>query len=244
VKIYGLIGYPLTHSFSQKYFSDKFLREGIANSEYRNFPIAEISGLPQLLADNPDLVGLNVTIPYKEQVLQFLKELDVTVDQIRACNCISMQAGAMKGYNTDVTGFRLSLEPLLTSSHTHALVLGRGGAAKAVNYVLDSLGIERTTVVREWRNQGELVFSELDRNILSKHKLIINTTPLGTFPNVSEFPPIPYQFIDGSHLLFDLIYNPEKTAFLMQGEQRGARIKNGYEMLVLQAEAAWKIWNE
>lgn len=240
---YGLIGYPLSHSFSKKYFTEKFERDSITGRVYELFPIEKITDLPLLLKEETDLQGLNVTIPYKEQVIPFLNEQSDVVKEIQACNCIAIQDGKLIGYNTDVLGFEKTLERKLLSSHQRALVLGTGGAAKAVNYVLKKKGIEYTEVSRN-ASGITITYDEIDQEILATHTLIINTTPLGMYPNVEEAPNIPYDLLTPQHYLYDLVYNPAKTKFLLEGERRGALIENGADMLVIQAEASWDIWNQ
>lgn len=242
MKVYGLIGYPLSHSFSKGFFAEKFAREGIRECIYESFPIPSINELPALLAQYPDLQGLNVTIPYKEAVMSYLDELSPAAAQIRAVNCIRFKDGRKIGYNTDAIGFRRSLEPLLQSHHNRALILGTGGAAKAVQYVLESLSIPYKLVSRQV-SADTIAYEQLDASIMASHTLIVNTTPLGMYPNVSAAPVLPYEHLTDRHLLYDLIYNPAVTAFLQQGADRGATIKNGHEMLILQAEASWEIWN-
>jgi shikimate dehydrogenase len=242
MRLFGLIGYPLSHSFSKKYFTEKFEREGLADCRYELFPIASIDELPQLLRSQPDLCGLNVTIPYKEQVLSFLHERTGQVKQIRACNCISVSNGKLKGHNTDITGFERSLEGLLKPHHTRALILGTGGAAKAVEFVLDKRGIAYKYVSRK-PSSKTFSYEQLTPAIIREYTLIINSTPLGMYPHITEAPPIPYESLTPSHYLFDLIYNPEKTLFLKKGEDKGAAIKNGSEMLIIQADESWLIWN-
>ncbi|MBS1774514.1 MAG: shikimate dehydrogenase [Bacteroidetes bacterium] len=239
MKEFGLIGYPLTHSFSPAYFQHKFDVEGIA-AIYKAFAIKQIDEYRELLLSHPDLSGLNVTIPYKQAVMPLLDELDNAAAAIGAVNCISINEGSAKGYNTDYIGFKQSLTPLLQPHHTHALVLGSGGASKAVVYALQQLGIEYKIVSRA---NGDISYSDLSRDIISNHHLIINTTPLGMHPDIEQHPLIPYEHLTPQHLLYDLIYNPEETLFLRKAKERGAQIKNGYEMLVLQAEESWKIWN-
>ena len=242
---YGLIGYPLSHSFSEHYFANKFLLEGITDSVYQNFPIQDISDLEKLLLETPDLKGLNVTIPYKEKVLPFLTSSNEIVHSIGACNCIRIENHTLSGYNTDVIGFEKSLLPHLKPHHSKGLLLGEGGAAKAVAYVFEKLGIEFMNVVRKGTSgDRKILYSELDDSVIASHTIIVNSTPLGTYPNVLECPPINYEALGSKHYLYDLVYNPEKTLFLQKGEERGATIKNGYEMLVLQAEESWRIWNE
>jgi len=240
---YGLIGYPLSHSFSQRYFTEKFEREKISGCSYQAYPLRQIRELPGLLQD-PLLCGLNVTIPYKEQVIPFLHVQDPVVLEVGACNCIAIRDGRLTGYNTDVVGFRQSLEGKLQAHHTRALVLGTGGAAKAVEYTLRKLGIAYQVVSRQDRPGGSIRYEQVDAAMLRACTLVINTTPLGMYPHVETFPPLPYEAIGPKHYLFDLVYNPEKTAFLERGAARGAAIENGYEMLILQAEESWRIWNE
>lgn len=238
---FGLIGYPLGHSFSKKYFSEKFIKEGIENTGYENYPITSISDFPNLLQDH-SLNGLNVTIPYKEQVISFLDELSPVVKAIGACNCIKIVDGKKVGYNTDVVGFKSSFQPLLQAHHQKALVLGTGGAAKAVQYVLNELNIPFKMVSRSSQKDG-YAYEELTESIIQEYSIIINTTPLGTFPNVDEAPALPYAAINEQHYLYDLVYNPALTKFLSYGKAAGATIKNGSDMLVLQAEESWRIWN-
>jgi shikimate dehydrogenase len=242
MKWYGLLGKTLKHSFSKAYFTDKFNALGITDCKYENFELASIDELPELLRDNPSIKGLNVTIPYKEEVLPFLDEKNDIVKEVNACNCIKISDGKLSGYNTDVTGFQQSLEQVLEPQHTHALILGTGGSSKAVRYALKVLGIRYQNVSRT-KSTTSITYDELNEEILNSHQLIINTSPIGMFPNVEETPSIPFEFITPKHLLFDLIYNPAKTLFLKKGEERGAKISNGAEMLILQAEESWKIWN-
>lgn len=240
---FGLIGYPLTHSFSQRYFTEKFQREGITDASYSTFSIPHIEELTALLAD-PELKGLNVTIPYKEEVLPFLNGRHEVVRTINACNCIKIEDGKRVGYNTDVVGFRDSLVKKLEPHHERALILGTGGAAKAVEYVVRELGIAYRFATRRPRpSTTDLRYEEVDDALLRTHTLVINTTPLGMYPKVTDCPPLPYEAIGAKHYLFDLVYNPEKTLFLQKGEVQGAVTENGYEMLVLQAEESWRIWN-
>ena len=240
---YGLIGYPLTHSFSKKYFTEKFEREAIADHAYDLYPIPDIAQLPSVLMSTPELRGLNVTIPYKEKVIDFLDEQSSVVQEIKACNCIRIKDGRLVGYNTDVLGFAQTLERKLKPHHNRALVLGTGGAAKAVHYVLRKKEIEFVEVSRTPK-AGSLTYAELDQQLISVYTLIINTTPLGMYPNVEEAPELPYEWLTENHYLYDLVYNPAKTKFLMEGEKRGALIENGADMLVIQADASWEIWNQ
>ena len=237
---YGLIGKTLGHSFSQCYFTEKFAREGIP-ARYDNYEMPSADGVVQLIKTTPELVGLNVTIPYKQDVIPLLRSLDPDAEAIGAVNVIRIRD--MRGFNTDVIGFRESIRPLLHPHHTKALVLGTGGASKAVIYALRQLGIEPLSVSRS-RREGVITYDDLDAALLSDYTVIINCTPLGTFPRVDECAPIPYHLLTPHHLLFDLVYNPEETLFLRQGREPGAATKNGYEMLILQAEAAWDIWNQ
>ncbi|MBO9673612.1 MAG: shikimate dehydrogenase [Sphingobacteriaceae bacterium] len=247
MKTYGLIGYPLSHSFSKKYFTEKFLNEGIADHQYELFPIEDIQSLPDLLKENPSLCGLNVTIPHKVSVLCYLNEVDEAAEQIGAVNCISIKSfeneNYLKGYNTDAYGFEASLSPLLGPQHTKALVFGDGGAAKAVKYVLEKLNIEYRIVVRK-PVEGAILYNEVTPGILASYKLLINTTPLGMSPNIDTFPPIDYSQLGPEHLAYDLVYNPLETSFLAKAAEGGAAIKNGLEMLYKQAEKAWAIWNK
>jgi len=243
MRLFGLIGYPLSHSFSKKYFTEKFEREKLTDCRYELFPITSIDELKKVLDQHPDLYGLNITIPYKEQVIPFLDETDEVVEKIGACNCISIENRKLKGFNTDVTGFEISLKTKLKPHHKKALILGTGGAAKAVEYVLEKLGIDFKYVSRK-PSCNNFSYEQLTPAIISEHTLIINTTPLGMYPGINEAPTIPYESLTDQHYLFDLVYNPEKTLFLQKGEARGAVIKNGYEMLLIQAEESWKIWNQ
>ena len=244
MKRYGLIGYPLSHSFSQRYFTEKFEREGIAGATYANFSIPSIGELPAVLAD-PELRGLNVTIPYKQQVIPYLTASSPVVEAIGACNCIKIEGGARTGYNTDVVGFERSLVKKLGDHHQQALVLGTGGASKAVEWVLDQLGIAYRLVSRQPRpDTGDLGYDDLDAGLVACYTLIVNTTPVGMYPKVDDCPPLPYEALGPRHYLYDLIYNPDRTLFLQRGAARGAVVENGHEMLVLQAEESWRIWTE
>ena len=238
--LYGLIGYPLTHSFSPDFFNRKFNEEGI-DALYKAFPIASIEEFPALLTQEPTLRGVNVTIPYKESVLSCLDEIDEVASLIGAVNCIIIKNGKTKGYNTDVIGFENSLVPLLHPVHGHALVLGTGGASRAVKHVLSKLHIPFQMVSRT-KAAGVITYEELTPEMVADHKLIINTTPLGMYPAIDGCPLLPYASIGVGHLLYDLIYNPEETLFLSKGKANGAGIKNGLEMLHLQALTAWDIW--
>lgn len=248
-KKYGLIGYPLGHSFSKKFYDNKFEKENIRGVLYSLYEIPDIQQFSELLLHEEVLAGVNVTIPYKVAVIDYLNELSIEARAIGAVNCVRIQRKEGKkpyliGYNTDVYGFVQSLKPLLDPCHDRALVLGNGGAAKAVCYGLDQLGIAYRVVSRRSnREEHFLTYDEVSPQLIDSHKLIINTTPLGTYPAVNTLPTIPYDYLTKDHLLYDLVYNPEKTAFLTEGEAQGSKIKNGYEMLVLQAERNWEIWN-
>lgn len=243
MRLFGLIGYPLGHSFSKKYFTRKFETEHIPDCRYELFPLSSIQELPALLAAHPDLEGLNVTIPYKKAVLPFLNSSALPVG-LDACNCVRIREGKLHGYNTDVLGFEKSLEPLLTATHQRALVLGNGGAAESIMFVLRKRGIPFEVVSRQLHAQSTMTYKDLSDDIIRQHTLIINTTPLGTYPDTGHCPEIPYEGITEKHLLYDLVYNPPETLFLKHGKERGATIKNGEEMLVIQAEESWTFWNQ
>jgi len=242
---FGLIGYPLGHSFSASFFTKKFKEEGI-DAKYMNFPLESIDEFKGLVKEEIDLVGLNVTVPYKQEVIPYLNSLSPTAEAIQAVNTISFRRSEgmleLVGDNTDVIGFRRSLEQYLKPHHSSALVLGTGGSSKAVLHVLDLLGITYSRVSRT-AGEKQITYGDLTDELLSKATLIINTTPLGMYPGVETFPRIPYEALSPNHLLFDLVYNPEKTEFLSRGEKQGSEIVNGHDMLIYQAEASWKIWN-
>lgn len=242
---FGLIGNPLGHSFSASYFEKKFMEEGI-DACYSNFPLESLSDFESLLKREPELSGLNVTVPYKQQIIPYLDSLSETAGAIEAVNTISLRRDkdglVLTGDNTDVVGFRRSLEEHLEAHHNSALVLGTGGSSKAVVHVLEELGIGINLVSRS-SGKNRITYEELDSRVVGKTTLIVNTSPLGMYPEVETYPQIPYQFITDRHLLFDLVYNPEKTEFLLRGEKQGARIVNGFDMLVYQAEKSWEIWN-
>lgn len=243
-RLYGLIGKNISYSFSKKYFTDKFSLGNLEDCTYENFDLETIDEFPNIIANNPDLKGLNVTIPYKEFIIPYLNKLSVNAAQIGAVNVIRFtKKGKLKGYNSDYYGFMKSLEPLLQPHHKKALILGTGGAAKAVSFALDQLGILYTFVTRE-EKEGMIDYDRINATTFDNHQIIINCTPIGTSPNTKEFPQIPYTFFTDKHIAFDLIYNPEETQFLKKAKKKGAITKNGYEMLVLQAEKAWKIWNK
>jgi shikimate dehydrogenase len=242
---FGLIGYPLGHSFSVSFFSEKFNREGI-DASYRNFPLERVSEFENLIKTETNLYGLNVTVPYKQAIIPYLDALSKTARDIKAvntiCFCRKDERKALTGHNTDVIGFERSLKSHLKRQHNSALVLGTGGSSRAVTYVLKQMGIPYHLISRE-EGEGKINYSALDPEMVASSPLIINCTPLGMSPGVDVCPDIPYEAISSRHLLFDLIYNPEKTLFLARGEDRGAAIINGYEMLTYQAEASWEIWN-
>ena len=215
---------------------------GLSDYEYNNYELQSIDALVQLLKTNPQINGLNVTIPYKEDVIPYLDFKNDIVQSIGACNCIKISEGKLYGYNTDVVGFKKSLQQHLQPHHKQALILGTGGAAKAVQLALQQSGIHYKTVSRK-NGDGVIGYNDLNAELFQKHLLIINTSPVGMYPAIDAAPDIPYEFITPQHLLFDLIYNPEKTLFLQKGAERGAAIANGYDMLVLQAEESWRIWN-
>ena len=247
---FGLIGYPLSHSFSQKFFTEKFLQENIVNAKYDNFPIPSIESFAGLWKENPNLEGLNVTIPYKKEVIPFLQHSSAVVQEINACNCIRKFNNELYGYNTDVIGFEKSLLPFLKPHHTHALILGTGGAAAAVQWVLQKLNIQFQVVSRkgnaiEANNEMKayLSYDQLAASVIESHTLIINTSPLGMYPNTNEAPPIAYEGITAQHHLYDLVYNPIETLFMKNGLAKGATVQNGLAMLHIQAEESWAIWN-
>lgn len=244
---YGLIGYPLKHSFSIGYFNEKFRSENI-DAEYVNFEIPDINNFMEVIEQNPNLCGLNVTIPYKEQVIPFLDALDPDTAKIGAVNVIKIirQKGKVRlvGYNSDIIGFAQSIQPLLQPTHKKALILGTGGSSKAVFHGLKNLGIESTFVSRTSGQSGILAYEELTPEIMAEHTVIVNCTPVGMYPKVDFCPNIPYECLTPNHLLYDLLYNPNVTLFMKKGEAQGADTKNGLEMLLLQAFAGWEIWHK
>ena len=239
---FGLIGFPLSHSFSKGYFANYFSTENILDVQYENYPIESIDLLTSLWEKYPTLSGLNVTIPYKKLVLPFLQYPSSVVQSIQACNCIRLYDGALYGYNTDVIGFEKSLLPYLQSQHQKALIFGTGGAAAAVEWVLKKLGITYQLVSRT-ATDGCITYAALTPEIIAVHTLLINTSPVGMSPNIDEAPNLPYEAITSKHHLYDLIYNPAETKFLAMGAAKGATTQNGLEMLYLQADASWEIWN-
>ncbi|WP_299534983.1 shikimate dehydrogenase [Ulvibacterium sp.] len=239
---YGLVGKNISYSFSRGYFAQKFTDMGLDNHSYENFDLQHIEEFPEIIRHTKGLMGLNITIPYKEEVMPFLTGIDDTAKQIGAVNTIKLKGRELIGYNTDAHGFQKSLEPFLAKHHGSALILGTGGASKAVAFVLGQLGITFRFVSRN-PIHTQLGYKDIDKDILQQHQVIVNCTPLGTYPNIKQKPALPYECLNKGHLLYDLIYNPAKTAFLLEGESRGATICNGLRMLELQAEKAWEIWN-
>ena len=246
MKKYGLIGYPLGHSFSQKYFSDKFAHESITDCIYLNFPLERIDHITELIKDE-ELCGLNVTIPYKAQVIRYLSHIDKDAEEVGAVNVIKFsgrgESRILKGFNSDIYGFRESILPYLGMKEERAIILGSGGASLAVGYVLKTLGIPflKASIMGE---PGTIRYDEITNDLISAHRIIVNTTPLGMFPASGTFPDIPYQYLTKDHLLYDLVYNPEITLFLEKGKERGCTTIGGLKMLHLQAEMSWKIWND
>lgn len=240
---FGLLGKGISYSFSRTYFTEKFKRLELHGYSYENFDLPSIQDLPEVLANRRGLKGFNVTIPYKEAIIPYLDFIDPLAKAIGAVNTVNINSGKLYGFNTDAYGFRHSLLPHLKPGHDKALVLGTGGASKAVCYVLGDMGIEPKRVSRT-PVAGQLSYAALDQSVMESHKIVVNCTPLGTFPDVDKKPAIPYQYLGKGHLLYDLIYNPELTAFLSTGASQGAEIQNGLRMLELQAEKAWEIWND
>ena len=239
---YGLIGKDISYSFSENYFKDKFAKEGLVDCSYQNFDIKNIDELSKILTLK-NLKGLNVTIPYKEAVIPQLDHIDPIAQKIGAVNTIKFTTRGTVGYNTDLIGFKNSFSPLLENGHKKALILGTGGASKAIAFALEELGIEKTYVSRTPK-KGQLNYNSLNQAVMKEYQIIINCSPVGTFPNVDEKPALPYAFIHAGYIVFDLVYNPEVSALLQIAKANGAQIKNGYEMLVGQAEGSWTIWNE
>ncbi len=243
MRLFGLIGYPLSHSFSKGFFTKKFAEEGIG-ARYENYPLPSIDAFPDLLKAEPLLEGINVTIPYKESVIQYLDEVSPAVNEIGACNCIRRVNGRLIGYNTDIIGFEKSFCKKLQALHRPALVLGTGGASKAVQWVLQQLRVPFTVISRKSdAARGILSYDELTREQQASSRCWINTTPLGMLPDTESRPPMDYSVLGPSHYLYDLVYNPSLTAFLAEGKQRGAVVENGQDMLEIQAVAGWEVWN-
>ena len=242
-RLFGIIGFPLTHSFSERYFNNKFEAEGIKDAYFKPFSIEHIESVKEILASHSDLNGFAITIPHKKAILPFLNESTQEVKRMGACNCVRVKDGVLTGFNTDVIGFEQSFIKKLQPHHKKALILGSGGAAAAVEFVLQKLGIDYRFVSRNKNDDAtNLTYEELNQKVFTDYTVVINTTPLGTFPKVDEAPAIPYHLLTTNHYLFDLVYNPAETKFLRLGKEQGAAIENGYEMLVIQAEANWKLW--
>ena len=244
-KLYGLLGKNISYSFSRGYFTDKFEKLKLKKSKYVNFDLQNIEDFPAIIDDNEHLKGINVTIPYKEDIIPFLSKIDKTAKKIGAVNTIKFtKRGNLKGYNSDVVGFENSLIPLLKKHHKRALILGTGGASKAIAYALKRNDIKYQFVSRNPEGKKEISYNSLTKEVMEKHTIIINSTPLGTFPDIDKCPNIPYQFITKNHILYDLIYNPAISTFLSKGKEKEAITKNGLQMLELQAEESWRIWNQ
>jgi shikimate dehydrogenase len=242
--VFGLLGKNISYSFSRGYFTEKFKELNLIKNKYVNFDIQKIEHFPAIVKEAENLKGMNVTIPYKEEVLKYLDKLDSTAKKIGAVNTIKFtKRGNLKGYNSDVVGFESSVKPLLKNHHKKALILGTGGASKAIAYALKKNKIKYKFVSRNPEGKKEISYDSLTQELLHKYVVIINCTPLGTSPDIEKCPNIPYQYLTNKHLLFDLIYNPEVSTFLSKGKEKGATIKNGHEMLELQAEESWRIWN-
>ncbi|MBQ8865351.1 MAG: shikimate dehydrogenase [Bacteroidaceae bacterium] len=239
---YGIIGYPLGHSFSKGFFTEKFARESI-DAQYLNFEIPDVAMLPDVLRNNPELRGLNVTLPHKQAVIPLLDEMSEEAKEIGAVNVIRIRDGRLKGFNSDIIGFTNSIKPLLMPHHKKALILGTGGASKAIRVGLNRLGIEWTYVSRSL-GEGMLTYADLTPKLMQDYTVIVNCSPVGMFPKVDAAPAIPYELLSPQHLLFDCVYNPEETLFMKKGREQGATVKNGLEMLHLQAVASWDFWNE
>ncbi|NQX98232.1 MAG: shikimate dehydrogenase [Flavobacteriales bacterium] len=242
---YGLIGHPLSHSFSEKYFTGKFEKESIIDCSYELFDIENINQLPEILEKNPNLKGLNVTIPYKEKVFNILTEIDETAAAIGAVNTIKISNNqhSLKGYNTDYYGFKKSLKPFLDINHERALIFGSGGASKTVKYVLNELNINCLIVSRNPIEKNEIAYTDVNEYVIKHHQIIVNTTPIGMYPDIENCPLFNYENLTSKHLLYDLIYNPTETLFLKKGRQQNCITLNGLQMLKLQAEKSWEIWN-
>jgi shikimate dehydrogenase len=248
MKTYGLVGYPLGHSFSKKFFTEKFNNEGLSDCQYLNFELDTIAKFPSIFKGNENICGLNCTIPYKQQVMQYLDEIDEETKIVGAVNTIKpirIDGNLrLKGFNTDIIGFERSLRPMLSEKHTKALILGTGGASKAIKHILSKLGIDFISAsIEEELFENEIRYEQITGEVISERRVIINATPLGTYPKVDNCPNLAYEYLTSEHVLFDLVYNPEVTLFMKKGMERGAKVKNGLEMLHEQAIAAWEIWN-
>ncbi len=248
MKTYGLIGYRLGYSFSKGFFTEKFEKENLAEHEYVNFELDSIEEFPEIFKKNDHIAGLNCTIPYKQQIMPYLDEIDEEAAKVGAINTVkiirSEDGIKLKGFNTDIYGFENALKPMLNEKHKKALILGTGGASKAIKYILDKLGLTYVSAsIEEQLNEGEIRYDQIDEALLKEYLVVINATPLGTFPKVDTCADIPYQYLTSDHVLFDLVYNPEETLFMKKGKEKGAAVKNGLEMLHGQAIKAWEIWN-
>jgi shikimate dehydrogenase len=244
MRIFGLIGFPLSHSFSKKYFDQKFASEQITDANFFLYPIPKIQDVVSLIQSTPNLQGLAVTIPYKKQIIPYVNKVSAEVQEMQACNCVHIQQGELSGYNTDVIGFKKSLLQQLQPHHNGALILGTGGAAAAVAIVFNELKIPFQFVSRHpLSHHNCIAYKQINEMLLGLFPIIVNTTPFGTFPDVNNCPPIPYEFLSAKNYLFDLVYNPGETLFLKKGKEKGCLVQNGYDMLVGQAEANWEIWN-
>jgi shikimate dehydrogenase len=245
VEAFGLLGKSLKHSFSKPYFENKFKVLNLTNHRFDNFELPDVNGFSDLIKNNPGLKGLSITLPYKETVMPFLNNLSEEARAIGAVNCIKIQEGKTTGFNTDVFGFTQSIKPFLDFNHQQALILGTGGAAKAVAFALKKIGVEIRFVTSDVQKKKENVFlyAELNAYVFQSNKLIVNCTPLGMFPNEASFPPLPYEHFSSEHLAYDLVYNPAETVFLRNAAEKGASVVNGLSMLKLQAEKSWEIWN-
>ena len=239
---FGLIGYPLTHSFSKKYFDQKFKEKHIHDASFSLWELENINQLPELIKSTDGIKGICITIPYKKKVFEYLDESDDAVKAIGACNCIKIKNDKLYGYNTDILGFKLSFMNKLQPHHKKALILGSGGASAGIEYVLKELNIEYLIVSRQ-NLSNNITYTDITTEMINEYQIIINCTPLGTYPNIDTCPPLPYNAISLTNYLFDLVYNPEETLFLKKGKEKGAIIQNGYDMLVHQAEENWRIWN-
>jgi shikimate dehydrogenase len=249
MKTYGLIGYKLGHSFSRNFFTEKFKTEGLEDYEYVNFELDSIEEFPAIFDQGKAICGLNCTIPYKQQIMQYMNEIDEEAAEIGAVNTVKVihQNGKriLKGFNTDLYGFENSLRPMLEDKHQKALILGTGGASKAIKYLFDKTEIAYlSATTKEELGEKEIGYNQLTEELMNEYLIIINATPLGTFPKVDTCPNIPYQFVGPDHVLYDLVYNPAETLFLKKGNEQGAKTKNGLEMLHLQALKSWEIWND
>ena len=242
-KKFGLIGKNISYSFSKSFFNEKFQRENLNDCTYENFDFQDIAELPALLKNNPNIKGMNVTIPYKEVIIPFLDKLSKKASKIGAVNVVKIsKKRKLKGYNSDCYGFKKALKPLLLKHHKKALILGTGGASKGVAFALEELNIDYSFASRS-EHPDNISYDKIDKNTFDAYQIFINCTPVGTFPNIENCPDLPYQFFKKDHIAFDLIYNPEVTEFLKRASENGAQIKNGYDMLVFQAEKSWDIWN-